>query len=206
MDTKHNALNEQLQTFARNWVGRELDSEEQHQLAAFVSSLDAQEQQASQARTQARQVIDAGRHKIQAVIQQMLQGAESAVRQNAQSQLSAEEAALKSVEGAKTLSDLRPSALRPSQDGDTPGNQLLISQIADRLANMVKAEVDDCFDRQFSSLARQLQAVLDAAQASGLLASAQHDASDQAQEAKTAQKTHENAPAAGSQRDSGNVL
>jgi hypothetical protein len=74
------------------------------------------------------------------------------------------------VAAAPSLDALRPSRLRQPQSGETIGTQLLVAQIADRLGNLVSKEVQACFDREFGNLAQQMQAVVDAARAAGLVA------------------------------------
>ncbi|RDZ26298.1 hypothetical protein [Lysobacter silvisoli] len=85
-----------------------------------------------------------------------------------------EQAILQMLQAARTLSDLRPSQLQSSREGETPAAQLAIVQIADRLANLVKSEVKACFDREYGPLARRIEEVLEASRASGSAPAAAH--------------------------------
>lgn len=67
---------------------------------------------------------------------------------------SGEQAILEAVNAAGSLAELRPSHL---QSGQASANQLVMSQIADRLANLVKSEVHLCFEQNFGSLKQQLE-------------------------------------------------
>ncbi|MDR1461753.1 MAG: hypothetical protein LBI68_01240 [Azoarcus sp.] len=64
---------------------------------------------------------------------------------------------LESVQAASSLDELRPAALPSPPYTD---NQLVVAQIADRLANLVQTEVGKCFEKNFGALRQQLQNAL----------------------------------------------
>lgn len=181
--TDIDALNAQLVDFARDWLERELSDAERLQLAAFAAGVahnggapGAAPGPADAARARAAQSIDSGRQRAQDLIQQSLQrtqqtvaaGPPAAVAAAAAATVEAENAVLASVERAQSLQDLRPSAAPAA--GSAPPGSAVIGQIAERLAQLVKTEVDACFQRQFGPVAAQLQAALDMARQQGLLA------------------------------------
>ncbi|UOF15707.1 hypothetical protein IEQ11_03295 [Lysobacter capsici] len=222
------ALDAQLTEFARDWLGIELGAEERARVRGAIAMLEAQQRmQASQAaqasaggaaRRPAGSVIDLDRQRIQNLIDHNLSRTQATVLGNARAERAAETAVLGAVERAQSLDDLRPP--KPAAGASAGANQAsrtdpLIAQIADQLTGLIKREVDACFQQQFGPLANQLQAVIDAAQDSGLLArksdSASSDESRGTAEnsGKPAQKPDQNnnhnnaatAPASASQRD-----
>ncbi|MEH6418128.1 hypothetical protein [Pseudomonas sp. CGJS7] len=168
------ALDEQVRRFARNWLGRELDDAEHTQLTIFLAALDSDSRdQASNLpiggglRGQAGNTVDSERQRIQNLIRQTLGRTQTAIIGNANAERAAETAVLGAVERASSLQDLRPpkpAAATPEQRDDP-----LIAQIAGRLTELIKIEVEKCFQEQFGPLALQLQAVIEAARSSGLL-------------------------------------
>jgi hypothetical protein len=155
-------LDEQLRVFARNYFDLELTEAQRAELALHLTASDARTA-AGGRRGQAGDAIDEERQRIQAVIKQSLGRAQAALISNAQAERAAESAVLGALERTDSLEGLRPKDLPP---GAQPP---LISQIAGRLTELIKAEVDACFQQQFGPLALQLQAVIDTAQAKGLL-------------------------------------
>ncbi len=133
-----------------------LTSEEHEQLRQFQLGLgnDASSDPAVHARQQAEQVIENGRQRSEGSIRQILQNVQQASTQALRAQDSGEQAILEAVNAAGSLAELRPSHL---QSGQASANQLVMSQIADRLANLVKSEVRLCFEQNFGSLKQQLE-------------------------------------------------
>lgn len=169
------ALDQQLTAFARDWLGIELGDEERARMRGAVALLEAQQalQQGSAAsaagpRRPAGSVIDLDRQRIQSLIDQNINRTQAAVIGNARAERAAEAAVLGAVEKAESLADLRPPKPQAGAN-QAPRTDPLIAQIADQLTGLIKSEVDACFQQQFGPLAGQLQAVIDAAQASGLL-------------------------------------
>jgi hypothetical protein len=194
-------LDEQLRVFARNYFDLELTEAQRAELALHLTASDARTRaQAGAAaggrRGQAGDAIDEERQRIQAVIKQSLGRAQAALISNAQAERAAESAVLGALERTDSLEGLRPKDLPP---GAQPP---LISQIAGRLTELIKAEVDACFQQQFGPLALQLQAVIDTAQAKGLLPKKDEDdaAGDASKNEKNTEKTASSA-AAGTARD-----
>lgn len=164
-----NERDRQLRLFAKNYFG--LDETQCAQVAALM---DAQSLPASPpARAgdgpgaQAASTIDIGRQHIQNVIRQSLGRTQTAVMGNAKAERAAETAVLGAVERATSLQDLRPT--RPAGGAQAPAEDPLIAHIAARLTELIKLEVDACFQQQIGPLASQLRDVIQAAQSNGLL-------------------------------------
>lgn len=111
---------------------------------------------ADHARAQAAQALAEGRERSENVIRDILQKLQSTAAQALQAHEREEAAILKIVESARSLNDLRPSALSLPGSGVPPAAQLVLPQIADRLANLVKSEVERCFQQNFGPLQREL--------------------------------------------------
>lgn len=179
------ALDEQLAALARDWLGIELGDEERAKVRGAVALLEAQQRlkqaaaaPAAGSRRPAGSVIDLDRQRIQGLIDQNLSRTQAVVMGNARAERAAEAAVLGEVEKAQSLDDLRPPRPQPGAGaGQAPRTDPLIAQIADQLTGLIKRQVDDCFQQQFGPLAGQLQAVIDAAQASGLLSQKPESAS-----------------------------
>ena len=137
-----------LYDFAARYIGRELAADERDALARLAGDLDAPHGDGRPPPLErAASLIDSQRQRVQASIGRMLENVDAG-RQHA-----TDAAALRAVEASASLDALRPSALRPPQAGETAPEQLLIAQIADRLAHLVRAEVNACFDRRFGPAA-----------------------------------------------------
>lgn len=149
-------LGRNLVQLAQRWLKRPLTSEEHEQLRQFQLGLgnDASSDPAVHARQQAEQVIENGRQRSEGSIRQILQNVQQASTQALRAQDSGEQAILEAVNAAGSLAELRPGHL---QSGQASANQLVMSQIADRLANLVKSEVRLCFEQNFGSLKQQLE-------------------------------------------------
>lgn len=178
MDTNEDELSRQLSAFAARYLGRSLTTDELQKLALLRELLAAAQAPdapvaaaAAQARAAAAGTIDANLQRAHAAMQGALKAAgpppvplTSPQPQPPTAALTAEdEAILKVVEGARTLAELRPSALRMAASGGAPAGQMVIAQIADRLANLVTSEVERCFEQRFGPLARQLEEAIRAA-------------------------------------------
>ncbi|MDQ1092413.1 hypothetical protein QE400_001826 [Xanthomonas sacchari] len=163
-----------LQQFAQRWLGRALTPIEEEQLRRFASETSAPPAvPAAEVDGASPSLIDAERQRVQGLIQQMMQKMQNTRGELNGATAASEAAVLKAVQSANSLDQLRPGQLRPPQNGEGGMNHMVMSQIADRLANLVQAEVRACFDREFANLAQQMQAVIDAARAQGLIADAQ---------------------------------
>lgn len=144
---------------------RELNAAEEQLLAEFQrSTLNAQggntpspSDPAAYARQQAEQAVQEGQARVDTTIRQVLQKIQGTTTQALQAQDRESAAILKVVEQAKTLADLRPSALNTTAAGAPSDSKMVMSQIADRLANLVKAEVEQSFKQNFGRLQQQLE-------------------------------------------------
>ncbi|WP_199542270.1 hypothetical protein [Paraburkholderia kururiensis] len=147
---------------------------------------------ADHARAQAAQALAEGRQRSENVIRDILQKLQSTAAQALQAHEHEEAAILKIVESARSLNDLRPSALSLPGSGVPPAAQLVLPQIADRLANLVKSEVERCFQQNFGPLQRELaNALTQLHDANKTPADTQPDSAQQAstQHASTPQST-----------------
>lgn len=164
-------LDRTVRGFAAAQVGRELQEDEQQALSVYMAVLNAQAQASAPASATpganpAADALDSGRQRILDVIRESLGRAQQAVTGSARAGQAAERAVLGAVERAQSLQDLMPS--RPAPGGGN-ARATPMELIAAHLAELIKLEVDACFQRQIGPLAGQLQAVIDAAQANGLL-------------------------------------
>ncbi|SFL18457.1 hypothetical protein [Lysobacter sp. cf310] len=178
MSVSRNELTEQVHEFARQWLGHDLDENERKQLAEFLTTLSADEAvlggYTDQARRHAADIVDQGRQRVEAAMKSVLGAASAPPGEAAAPAKGAastppltreEQAILRLLESSRTLDDLRPSQLKGAGVGETAAAQLAIAQIADRLAILIKAEVEACFERQYGPLTRQIEAVLEAGRA-----------------------------------------
>lgn len=162
-------LDQVVRDFARAQLGRDLQTDEQRMLSAYVAMIGAQSPPPPEPPPPsggAAGALENGRRQIEEVIRLSLGRAQAAVDGNARAERAAETAVLGAVERAQSLQDLMPAKPAPGAAAIPPTP---MEQIALRLADLVRQEVDACFQRQIGPLARQLQDVIGAAQSSGLL-------------------------------------
>jgi hypothetical protein len=163
-----------LRNLAQTWLKRGLTAAELSELEHFQRAWANQDRNspgaagaaasgdpAAHARLQAEQALNEGRQRSESLIRDVLQKLQTTTSQALQAHEREEQAILKIVQTAHSLNDLRPSALMPPASGLPPAAQLAIPQIADRLANLVKTEVEQCFERYFGPLQRQLADALE---------------------------------------------
>ncbi|UYK81921.1 hypothetical protein NG829_06335 [Xanthomonas sacchari] len=162
-----------LRQFAESWLRRPLLPLEEEQLRRFASETAAPPAvPVAETAGASPSLIDAERERVKGLIQQMQQTMQNSRGALNGATAASEAAVLKAIESANALDQLRPGQLRPPQSGEGGSNHMVMAQIADRLANLVQAEVRACFEREFGSLAQQMQAVVEAARAQGLIADA----------------------------------
>lgn len=159
-----------VRRLAEAWLKRPLTPTEEIELNAFMRTVaetpPAQaaavksSDPAAHARAQASQALTEGQARTGAAIRDILQKISGTTAQALQAQEREEQAILKVVEAAKTLSDLRPSALGVAASGVATGERMVMSQIADRLANLVKTEVEQSFRQSFGRLQQQLESAI----------------------------------------------
>jgi hypothetical protein len=164
-----------LRALAENWLKRRLTPAEIVELDHFQrewsKGAPAQTAQIAQAAVdpaakvrqqavQAVQAVNEAKQRSETAIREVLQKLHGTAAQALQAHESEEQAILKVVDAARSLNDLRPSSLSLSASGAPSSAQMVLPQIADRLANLIKSEVDQCFERHFGPLQRQLAAVL----------------------------------------------
>ncbi|MDH5824827.1 hypothetical protein QFW77_17800 [Luteimonas sp. RD2P54] len=159
MTASDDPLSAQLHTLAERWLERPLSAAETQELARFRQSLERGGSAGPPAGQAAAQAIRDARAQAQAAMRDVLDGARRLAQRMASEREQEDRAILRMVESAGSLAELRPSALPP--DGqDSPAGRILIAQIADRLANLVRAEVQECFERQLAPLASRVEALL----------------------------------------------
>ncbi|MGN7916778.1 hypothetical protein [Lysobacter sp. 22409] len=179
-------LDHHVGLLALHVLGRELSDGERMQVSAALDAIDADSKARAAApagaptvgqlgRSQAGNLIESGRQRIEDVIEQSLRRTQATVRKDARAEREAEAAVLGAVERATSLDDLRPPKPPPGNAG-AAGERPMIAQIADQLAHLVQLEVEACFDKQFGPLAKQLQSVIDAAKDNGLIPKTQNSA------------------------------
>lgn len=161
MNAPDDSPSHQLHALAEHWLKRPLTAAEEQELARFRQSFEPGAGDASGSpAAQATQTVREARRQAQAAIQNVLDGARELAQRVAREREQEDRAMLAMVEGAGSLADLRPSAL-PSGDGQgQAAGRIVIAQIADRLANMVRTEVQVCFERQLAPLANRVEALL----------------------------------------------
>ncbi|GGA02150.1 hypothetical protein [Dyella caseinilytica] len=155
-----------LRSVAVAWLKRPLTPQEEQELDAFQAgsgaasggaSDQASGDPAAYARAQAEQAVKEGQARTDTAIRDVLQKIQSTTTQALQANDRETQAILKVVEAAKTLADLRPSALNTSGASAPTNSRIAMSQIADRLANLVKTEVEQSFKQNFGRLQQQLE-------------------------------------------------
>lgn len=187
-DPVRSELDHHVGLLALRVLGRELSDGERAQVNAALDAIDADSKARAAApaggptvgqlgRSQAGNLIESGRQRIEEVIEQGLRRTQATVRKDARAEREAEAAVLGAVERATSLDDLRPPKPAPGNAGAAAGERPMIAQIADQLAHLVRLEVEACFDQQFGPLAKQLQSVIDAAKDNGLIPKTPNSAS-----------------------------
>lgn len=149
-------LNQSLNRLAESWLKRPLTAVERQQLQQFQLGLadKAGSNPAALARQQVEQAIEAGKQQTQDSIRQILQNVQSASTQALQAHENGEQAILKAVTAAHSLADLHPATSGSTQAGTDPA---ATAQIASRLEELVKNEVQKCFEQNFGALKTQLE-------------------------------------------------
>ncbi|GAB3341028.1 hypothetical protein [Marilutibacter aestuarii] len=155
MEKKEEDLQARVRAFATKYLGRELKPGEHASLDALV---------ADWARTPgvAASQVDATLRESRRAMAGTLASADALARSQldmAAAGADGEAHALaRLLDKADGLGDLRPSKLTPTAVGAQ--GHLVIAQIADRLANLVKQEVEARFQEHFAPLARQVERAL----------------------------------------------
>jgi hypothetical protein len=194
-----------LRTLAESWLKRPLITTELAQLEQFqrdwgnatasggasqggmAPAAPVSGDPAAQVRQQAAQAVSEAKQRSESAIRDVLKKLQGTTAQALQAHESEEQAILRIVEAARSLNDLRPSVLNLAASGAPPSAQVMLPQIADRLVNLIKTEVDQCFERHFGPLQRQLAAVIEqhnAAAQSAASSSTQQVAAGQTQPAQ----------------------
>jgi len=180
MSTSETTVSAALRGLAAKWLNRPLNKAELQELDRFVlaragaapetsatSAAPAPANPAALARAQTEQLLDDGRQRTALLIRDVLQRLRATAEQALQAQEREEQAILNVVQAARSLGDLRPSALAPAASNLPSTAQLALPQIADRLANLVKSEVERCFQQSFGPLQQQLAEAIRRVDAAG---------------------------------------
>lgn len=162
MSATEDPVSIQLHALAERWLKRPLTAAEEQVLARFRQTLGGGRAAVSgppAAQAAARAVRDA-RQQAQAAIQGVLENARQLTQRMASEREQEDRAVLQMVESARSLAELRPASLAGGGRSTSPAGQLAIAQIADRLANLVRSEVQACFEQRLSPLASRIEALL----------------------------------------------
>ncbi|MBE1160751.1 hypothetical protein [Dyella acidiphila] len=150
-----------LRRVAEVWLKRPLTAAEEQELQAFQQTAAGApgggQDPAAYARLQAEHALQEGQARTDTVIRDVLHKIQGTTRQALQAQDREAQAILKTVEAARTLADLRPSSLNTAAPAAAVDSQMVMAQIADRLANLVKAEVTQIFTQKFGGLQQKLE-------------------------------------------------
>ncbi|HEX7813776.1 hypothetical protein [Dyella sp.] len=141
---------------AEKYLGRPLVPAEMQMLAQYERAHAEAPREAGDAqavRAQAQWLAEGGAERSQARVRDILQVLQHSSQKAQDTQKRAEQEILKTVERANSLSGLRPT--EPPASAPAVGNET-VNQIADRLAKLVKDEVEKAFQSQFGALQRQL--------------------------------------------------
>lgn len=153
-----------LHQLAQRYLQRPLTDEEQHQLRAFVANWNNQPEvkpalaARQQALQQAEAILRQGLHNAEQEQRRAVNEAsalQQRLEQQEKQQLTREEQALiQLLQRANSLNELRPSHLHPG----TPGHiDFIMSQVADRLGNLIQQEVAASVGKHFHAMQQQLE-------------------------------------------------
>ncbi len=155
MDKTEDDLQARVRAFSSKYLGRKLKPDEQASLDALVADW-------TRVPGVAASQVDATLRESRKAMAGTLASADALARSQldmAAAGADGEAHALaRLLDKADGLGDLRPSKLTPSKAGAQ--GHLVIAQIADRLANLVKQEVEARFQERFAPLARQIERAL----------------------------------------------
>jgi len=150
-----------LYDLTRQWLGRELSDAERAQLRAFAVATQGTAQATSEAPNPAQSSRAAEIERTRQRVDAARRSADNATREG-------EQAVHDAVAAAAAAQDMaRPKG----HAGLDPEGRPSAGQQADLLAETIRREVQEQFDRHFAVLAQQMQDVVDAARAQGVIAS-----------------------------------
>jgi hypothetical protein len=170
MNTSDSRDSDPLVGVAEAYLGRALSEPELRQLRVLFpqpSGPPRETTRGDEARLRNERLIREGREKIDTTVGQVMEGARRAAERAAAGASPEAHALVRRLEEAGSLDDLRPSRLNMQSRAEEPATKIVMTQIADRLANLVKHEVEARFSAQFGPLARQLEAAIRAMPTSG---------------------------------------
>ncbi|WP_434632571.1 hypothetical protein [Chromobacterium sp. CV08] len=155
------SLNPGLRQVAEHYLGRALETSEESQLLQLQQAMQNQAAPPANvvqmARQQAQRAIAQGQNRAASSVRDLLEAIQTSSSKALQVQDAEEQAILKLLEGSQDLAELRPSTLTPGMGALQPGSQLALTQIAARLSDLARQEVEKCFQQSFGPLTRQLQ-------------------------------------------------
>jgi len=164
-------MSDELSGFVEKLLKRSLSPEEQERLSGLqsdwqsgkneVENITISPETAKEAQAVATQTIAKDRQRANSTINDILGRAHSP---NSAKILTSEDrekrAILRILETTPSLNDLRPSSLKMTATGISPNGRLLLTQIAECLATLVKKEVEKFFHEYFAGLQKKLQQAL----------------------------------------------
>jgi hypothetical protein len=149
-----------LYDLTRQWLGRELSDGERAQLRAFAVATQSTPQATSEAPNPAASSHAAEIERARQRIDAARRSADAAMREGDQA-----------VHDAIAVAAAQDMDLPNGRAGLEPDGRPSVDQQADLLAETIRREVQEQFDRHFAVLAQQMQEVVDAARAQGVIAS-----------------------------------
>jgi hypothetical protein len=157
-------LNPELREVAEQYLGRPLGPQEVQRLATLQQGIQRQPAPSAnaieQARTQMQQAISDGQALAGSSMRDILETIQASAGKALQVQEKEEQAILGLLDNCKSLAELRPSNLQPAMSVLQPGSQLALTQIAERLSNLARQEVESLFNQYVGPLAAQLQTMV----------------------------------------------
>lgn len=155
MSNQGDPLQSSVVDFSTRYLGRELSDEERERLGALTAQWTRVPREAAM---HADATLRESREAMNETLEKASEIARSQVRLAGAGAEGDAHALVRLLEKASSLADLRPSRLPDGRGGGK--SHLVIAQIADRLANLVKKEVDVRFQERFGPLAQQVEHAL----------------------------------------------
>ncbi len=163
-------VNAALHNLAVLFLKRPLSTAEEEELRNFQQNAANQKvgseanAPAEKAKILAANTIQEGRKRADSAIRNILETIRGTTEQAIQAQEREEKAITEVLEAARSLRSLQPTTTPSSEDSTVQhsidDSQSFLPQIADRLGNLVKTAVKECFDQQFGSLQGELEKAL----------------------------------------------
>lgn len=159
-----------LHNLAVSFLKRPLTLAEEEELRNFQQNLANQNTSgeaanpAAKAKLLAANTIQEGQKRADSAIRNILETIRGTTELAIQAQEREKKAITEVLEAARSLHSLQPATSSPSSDNafsqGANDDQSFLPQIADRLGNLVKTAVKECFDQKFGGLQGELEKTL----------------------------------------------